>query len=284
MSYRSFPSCRGRSIVVPVLLLTLPAAASAQSAGEILQQALDRYQERMEGVENYTVVQTVMGFDATTYFERETVDGHVVFVQEDVGGGQAAEQVPQDYAAVLEAMSGRTSYQGAETVEGRECHRLVVEDFSGERMQSLLPAGPGDDWTPERMQVWLDTGQLVPRKMVMEGTVQNDGEQEPVTFTAWMRDYREVKGVLHPFRMEISTEGLGEALPEEDRAELRKSLEQMKAQLEDMSPQQREMMKQMMGGQMEKLEQMLASGALDMTLEVRELKVNEGPPGNGRQE
>jgi hypothetical protein len=271
-----------RSPVLVLLLLLLPAVASAQSAGEVLQQALERYEERMEGVENYTVVQTAMGFDATTHFERRTVDGHVVFVQAEEASGSAARQIPQSYSAMLEAMRERAAYGGTESVDGNECHVLTLDDFSGERMESLMPSGPEDDWTPKRMKIWLDSGQLVPRKMLMEGTVTgDDGREKPVTFTARMKDYREVEGVLHPFRMEMSSEGLGEAIPEEDRAEIQRSLEQMKAQMENMSPQQREMMKQMMGGQMEQLEEMLASGSLDFTVEVTELRVNEGPPGAG---
>ncbi len=41
---------------------------------------------------------------------------------------------------------------------------------------------------------------------------------------------------------------------------------------------QRKMMESMVGGQIEKLEEMVNSGNLDFTLAVKELRVNSGPP------
>lgn len=67
-------------------------------------------------------------------------------------------------------------------------------------------------------------------------------------------------------------------MSEEDAAEARQKLAEMKAQMENMSEEQREMMERLMGPQMENLEKMVGSGTFEMTLTVKDLKVNKGPP------
>lgn len=54
-------------------------ALDAQDADEILQTALERHAERVAGVEDYTVVQEVMGTPATVHFEKRIVDGYPTF-------------------------------------------------------------------------------------------------------------------------------------------------------------------------------------------------------------
>lgn len=262
-----------------ILVLAAAAPASAQSAEEVVNDALERFEQRMEGVQSYTVVQTVMGFESSTTFERRTVDGHTVFVPRETEGSEAAAQAPQSYQAMLTELGERATHEGIESVDGRECHLLSLEDFSGEAFGDLSPPGAGGEWTPERLRFWIDRDELLPRKMTMEGTVTRQGEEQPVSITALMRDYREVDGVVHPYRTEVRTEGLSPAMSPEERARMEASMKKLKKKMEQMSPEQREMMEQMMGGQLEKMEEMLATGAMDMTVEVKEIRVNEGDGG-----
>ena len=65
----------------PALLLTAFTAfsggtAAAQSPAEIVEAMLSEYEERIAGVENYTMVKAVMGFESVTYYEKEmSADG-----------------------------------------------------------------------------------------------------------------------------------------------------------------------------------------------------------------
>lgn len=261
------------SLALAVLLpALLPAAATGQSAADVVDRALQRYEERMEGVENYTVVQEAMGNRTTTHFVRTTADGHTVFVPRGAEEGGGDRQVPH-YTAMLNEMGKRATLQGTEPVDGRECHVLQLTDFSGDAFRQWNP-GQGN-WTPERLRLFIDTGELLVRKVVLEGTVAR-GEQgkQPVTVTARLRDYRNVDGVVHPFRTEIRTEGLGPSMTPEQRARMEKFLEKM----EQLPPRQRKMMEERMGDKLEKMKQMMASGTLDVTATVEEIRVNEGPP------
>src|SRR5690606_20885325 len=63
---------------LPFVLAPKPAAAQT-SAAEMLEAALAHHEARTSGIENYTIVQNVMGIESTIYYERETVDGRTLF-------------------------------------------------------------------------------------------------------------------------------------------------------------------------------------------------------------
>lgn len=279
MSRRTSASALVSSALVLALAAAGPAPASAQSAEEVVNDALERFEQRMEGVRTYTVVQTVMGFESSTTFERQTVDGHTVFVPRETEGSEAAAQAPQSYQAMLTELGDRATYEGTESVEGTECHLLSLEDFSGEAFSDLSPPDAGGEWAPERLRFWIDRDELLPRKMTMEGTVTTEGRDQPVSITALFRDYREVEGVVHPYRTEIRTEGLTPGMSPEERARMKESMKKMKEKMEQMPPEKRKMMEEMMGGRLDKMEQMMSSGAMDLTVEVEEIRVNEDGGG-----
>lgn len=268
-------------VVVALLAPATPAALQAQSGEEIMRTALERYEERMQGVENYTVVQEVMGFESSTYFEKQEIEGHTVFVPQEQMGSEAAQQAPDSPYSSMFELAERSTHEGTETVDGERCHVVSVTDFEGVDLWSP-PEGAGDgEFTPRKAVFHVDTDDYLIRKMKVDGTTTVQGESRDVSFTAHMRDYREVEGVVHPFLMEISVEGFQAGMSPEEREQMRKSMEQMRAQMDQMSDQQRQMMEKMMGGKLEKMEKMLAQGSMGATVRVKEIRVNEGPPEQG---
>lgn len=271
----------------PVLLcaaLLAPAAVPAlhaQTGPEVMRTALERYEERMEGVDNYTVVQEVMGFESVTYFERTEVDGHAVFVPRTRSGSEAARQAPTNPYASFVEMAERAERVGEETVDGDACHVIEVTDFEGLDVWSPEADAEGGGFTPERATFLVDTDDYLIRRIHVTGTSAARGEPREVTFTADLRDYRQVEGLVHPFVTEVSIEGAGAQMSEEEQEEMRRSLEEMRTQMEQMPDQQRRMMERMMGGQLEKMEAMLARGGMDLSVRVTEIRVNEGPPDEG---
>ncbi len=257
-------------------LAAAPVALPAQSAQEVLETALERHEQRMEGVRDYTVVQEIMGFESTTYFERVERDGHVFFVPRQQAGSEAARRAPENPYAALTEMAERATLEGTEQVDGEACHVVTVTDLEGTDFYES--AGAGEQFRPDRATFLVDTDDYLIRGMRMEGTATTDGQTRDFSLDARFRDYREVEGVVHPFRVEVSVEGMGGQMSEADRRQARRSLEQMRQQMENMSDEQRQMMERMMGDQMERIEGMLASGAMDFTATVREIRVNQGPP------
>jgi hypothetical protein len=260
--------------------LLAPAPALTQSAEQILSTALTQHEARMRGIENYTLVQEVMGIETTVYFEREMVDGRPMYRSRVVSAGGQGVPVGGGWESPYEGFAefaSRARYQGTETVDGHRTHALVVEDFRG------LPGAPmpedAQDFDIRQATLYLDASNHVLRRMVMEGTATVEGRARPITMQARFEDYREVDGLLHPFRTVMTTAGL--AAPDvsaADMAEARRSLAQLERQMEGMPAAQREMMERMIRPQMKQLENLLAGEGLEFAIEVREVRVNAGPP------
>jgi len=279
------------SRLLPLLLLIVlgafaPTTLTAQSAADILQSAADRHAENLRGIDDYTVVQEVMGMTTTMYFERGP-DGE--FQSRIVGGVGGASTVsmsdfapnePEQFTRMAEA----AVYAGTETLDGRQVHVIRYEDLSvlQDYMESHGMGGDrGGEMVPETMETWIDADRLVPLRLETHGTMTMNGRSGPVTSTVVMEDYREVGGMLYPFTTRIQTTGMAELMDisPDQLEEMQSQMEEMTAQMERMPAAQREMMERMMGDQLDRLRDMLTSGAMAMTVTVVELRVNEGPPG-----
>jgi hypothetical protein len=262
--------------------LLVPVPAAAQSAAGILNTALERHDARMRNVQNYTLVQQVMGTQTTMYFEREMVDGRPVFQPREVGVlgqnvpvGADGWESPDPYAGLAE-LAERARYQGVEVVDGHNTHVLVIDDFRG--LRGFDPSPQQQDMEFRRGTLYVDAADYVLRRMVMEGEATTQGQRQPVTMDVRMEDYRNVDGVLHPFRTVIKTDGLAPGVSAAEMEEARRSMAQLKAQMESMPAAQREMMERMVRPQMEQFERMMAGGGMEITMEVTDLRVNAGPP------
>jgi len=278
------------------LLLTLPSAGEAQSASEILDQALERYEQRAEGIDDYTVVQSTEGVmtgmagvtdqnSITMYFEKTMVDGHPVFVPHNAAVDSLAKVqeragINRSPSETLRAMKEHARLDGTDAVDGHDCWVLHVDD--PEALTQLQQSGGENAVKLQAMSMCLDKEDYVPRSLIVEGESSMNGETRPITITTLMSDYREVDGLLQAYKTEINMSGISSStMSPEEREKTRKQLEDARAQLADMPEAQRAMVEKMMGGQIEKLEKMLADDALTFTFVVQEVKVNKGPPGKG---
>ena len=89
-----------------------------------------------------------------------------------------------------------------------------------------------------------------------------------------MGDYREVQGLLIPFRTVTTIEGLAAAIDPEVKAQF----EEMQLELEALPAQQRAMIIELMAEQMEQFEAMMVDDSAPMVVEVlvTDVRVNEG--------
>lgn len=260
--------------VAGIALVTAPAPITAQSGPEVLRTAMEQYAERHEGIENYTLVQSVMGFESTTYFEREMVDGIPVFLPRSTSGSEAAQQAPQSPWEHFDEMEERAEHRGFETVDGTRTH--VVEITDVDEIDIWDPSSGGMDFRPETLTLFIGEDDYLIRQMHMTGSATAQDAPQTVSVTATFSDYREVDGLTHPHLTTMTVEGLQSSVSEEQRASMMEMMEQM----ENMPEAQRAMMRRMMGDQFEQIERMLTEGAMDLSIEVTEIRVNAGPPGD----
>jgi hypothetical protein len=272
---------RRKTTILTLSALAIPLAvtpAPAQSAGALLDRAFQAYEQRMSGVENYTVTQRVMGIESTMRFEREMVDGRPTY---RVASASAAGQtIPADGEGNLDdayasfrMLRDRARLDGRETIDGASTHVLRVDDFSG--VAGFAPSPAEGEFTVESGRLFVDDEQHLLRGMTLEGVAVVDGQRHPVTMEMRMHDFREVGGMLHPFRTVIRTSGLAPTASAEEMAQARASMEELQQQMRSMPAAQREMMERMVRPQIEQFERMLEGEAVEVQIEVVDVRVNE---------
>lgn len=249
-------------------LLLAPAGAAGQgSGGDVLRTALDRYEERLRGIEAVEIVQRTtlpMGGATTTETRlvRDTVGGRTVLVPaEGRSGGQSS--VTRLFA-LFQRVSDRAELRGRETVDGEATHRVAVD-----RLQELdvgagaLSGGPGEAFRADSASLYLDVDDYVLRRADVWGSMEMGGRRRSVSATARFRDFREVEGFVHPYRTEarVSVEGVGE--------QVRRMMEGLEESEADSA--RRAAMEEAVGA--------LTGGEMAVTVVVRQLRVNPGAGG-----
>jgi len=260
------------TVALCMAIALTPALASAQKdASKIIQQALQVYEEGAQNTDSYRMTAETMGFESKTLMKKEIIDGHPVFVPAQFSGSEDAQwESPQNW---FRQIADRAQYDGTEEVDGRRCHVVSIDNFEG------IDVSPGIQSDGEFQPTWMSIAiaeDHLPRRMRMKGNTVIEGSAREVSILALMTDYRQINGMYHPFRILIEAEGFmgpGGA-SEKDMAEAQESLEELERSLEDMSDQERAMVEKMMGGQLERLREMVTSGKLKLEMVVTSIEPN----------
>ena len=257
-----------RGISTSLVLCALVATSVAgQSVADIVDRMYEAYERQAAGVDNYTVVQTIMGFESVDYFEKEMVDGRPVFRRSNAGGG--------GFFLIGPDLVEHARYAGREQIDGSSVHVLAVDDVSA---LDIAPQTGSDDmdFVPRRARIFIDDEIMALRRMEFVGDATTDDGVHEVTMRMDLLDYRDVSGLLIPHHSVMEIEGFGAMIDPEMQAQF----EEMERQLADLPPEQRQMMERMMGPQIEQMRQMMSGGDGGMTVEVRvtDVRVNSGPP------
>lgn len=265
-------------LAAAIVAATAPAPATAQSAGEILRTALERYEQRMEGIDTYRVTQRVMGMTTTNRFVKTTMDGHPVFVQ--AGADSAVNRMPRGWGnpyRLFPRLADRAELVGNADVGGHRTWHVAVTDFQGLELDAMTPDRAAGEFRPQRLDLHLDTGNHAIRKLELQGKMVTDTASRALSLTAGFDDYREVQGMLHPFRVSIRVQGMSAALPAGELERARQQLQRVQQQIEQLPEDQREKARQAMGDQLEQLRRIVESGEVRTEVVVTDLQVNEGP-------
>jgi hypothetical protein len=266
------------SLVLGVLVAT---SVAGQSVSDVVDGMYEAYERQAAGVDNYTIVQTMMGFESVNYFEKEMVDGRPVFRRRNAGAGglsfglgdQDAGQ--GDIFLIGPDLVEHAKYAGREQIDGSSVHVLAVDDVSA--LDIAPPTGSDDmEFAPRRARIFIDDEIMAPRRMEFVGDATTDDGVEEVTVRMDLLDYRDVSGLLIAHHVVMEIEGLGAMIDPKMQAQF----ENMEKQLADLPPEQRQMMEGMMGPQIEQMRQMVSGSGERMTIEVTvtDVRVNSGPP------
>jgi hypothetical protein len=278
---RSRTSWSIRTLALAAVTVALAAApAGAQDAVEILDRMLDEYEARAESIDDYTLVQSFMGFRTTSYFVKQMKDGRPVFeLQSASADGTEVDRsgagTPDDIYAMGEDFKESADYEGRETVNGFDTHVISISDLESTELGQQI--GQDSEFRPVSGRLYLDPELYVPRRMIFDGELINDDGTHEVTMTMDLQDYQEHQGLLVAHTTVMTVQGLGAAIDDDARAQF----EQMEKELAEMPPEQRRMVESMMADQLEQFRAMMAGEDEPMVIEVQvsEVRVNSGPPG-----
>lgn len=268
-------------------LVLAVSPAPAQSAGEIIDEVLERQEQRLDGIQNSTMVwrheEPSMSIRDTAYLEKRTVAGHAALLPVDTAG----QQVGAGFVGRMYQEFGENArHEGTAEVNGHEAHVLVVDDpetlerWSREMFRPMFERGRAtQEVTLREARAYIDTERslLLKTRFVFEAS--RDGETFPVEAETVYEDYREEQDLLWAHRMVNRTVGLTGAMSPEELEKAREALRKMEEKMEKMSESRRKMMESFMGDRLEKWRKMVEAGTMETVTELVEVKVNQGPPG-----
>lgn len=274
-------SIRGLAAALLFIAFAGASTVSAQSVDAVVNEMRARYQAQLETVDTY-IVETNQ---YTSYHRKTTRDGDATYETEmqwkDSGGGMfsGAGAMPslQPGLAQLDTLAQKASYLGTETVDGRPCHVLRIDDpaaLSGNRMPAMNANAPQQGET----RLYIDAEQYVPLRLESEVSVERNGESQTLRPRILLSDYRTTDGLTLPWSMEMKMENLDATISAEERKQARQSLEEMEQRMQEMPEEQRQMMEGMMKNQLEQLRNILDEGSIQFAIEVQDVQVNAPLP------
>lgn len=246
------------------------APAAAQTAEEIINTALARYQASTAGIDNFTLVQETMGQATVLRYEKQTVDGQPVFLPAEGEGGASW----GNFYGVYAPLATRARLEGEDVIDGEATFVLSIDDFSEVDFGTLGMPENGD-FVPKKATLFLDTDEYLLRKVIMKGELTGTSMAGPFTVEAQMQDYRQVEGMWYPFRVLAVAQGIQSGMSSEDLEEAQAGMAEMQEQLAQIPASQRSMVEAMLKPKIEQLEKMLNSGTFEFTVQTKEVRVNE---------
>jgi hypothetical protein len=266
-------------------------SAQAQSVDAVISKMKAQYEQQLAAVDTY-IIETDK---YTTYHRKVTADGSATYESRTqwkdsehfMGGsfmGDMNSTMPSEDA--LNRLAENATYGGTETIDGVQTHVLIVDDpsaLSDEMMDDDsmdMPANEEDDNIQVgSMRFYVHADMHVPVRMDYDATVtREDGSSQKMNSVVTFTDYRTVDGLTLPYQTMMRMDNLNASISPEDREEARKSLEEMEKKMKEMGERQRKMMERMMGGQMDKLRQIIEEGTIEYTIQVQDVQVNASIP------
>jgi len=282
---------RSRQLLFATLTLLLSFGAFAQDSDSILTKAREMQLARWEGVQNYTVVQSVAGTNLVMYYERVDETSFRVVPQSELQRRMAAStgsysMTPEEVAAIAEHkgdgaiadfddiqdLAKSSKVLGTETIGGRSGFHLKADDV--DRVQQMGDQNVSFD----TFEIWIDTTDYVPLKILIHGTSSGPDGARPIMVDVLFSDYRNVPDskLYEAYRQTMSMGGVLDPKQQKELQEAMKQMDEMEAQLAAMPEAQRKMMEKMMGPKIEMMKQMASGGAMEVVTETIDIKVNTG--------
>jgi len=237
---------------------------------------ISQYSNSLEGVETMMTVSSMDGFmqtdtPDTTYYRKVTLEDGTHVLEDVSSGGNTPGADYWNFKENFDAIAENSTYEGTETIEGRETHVIFIEDVSALYGQTMGEVENGGQGEPQSGRFYIDAEDYVPVRMSFD--VQFDGEYSG-SVDVNMKDYRLVDGIQMAFLTEIAMEGISDQFSAEDLAEARQGMKELREQLENASGMQKRIMERAIEPQLERMEKILEEGSMTMSVTILEAQTN----------
>lgn len=264
-------------IFLTALLFISVNTLYAQSPKEILDEMIEQYTNSIEDVETMMMVTRMEGFmetePDTTYYRKVEQDGFPNLQVVNSGSDAPTTgyyNIQENYDALVE----NSTYEGTETVNGREAHVLFIEDVSALYDQVVTTPEAQEEQAqaePQSGRLYIDAEDYIPIRMSFD--ISYDGEYTG-TADMDMTDIRNVDGMMIPFQMEMKIQGVSDSMDPEDMAEAKKNMEELEKQMENASGLQKRILERAVKPQLERLQKILEEGAMTIRTIVVDVQTN----------
>lgn len=272
------------ALLLTLLFLTSKAAFGQYNdmhAAEILEVVRSHYERSITDIDDYKIVTE----NFTTHYQKKYDNGRPYFVSKvetesfwgsvsDMGMHTTSPMVDAGFFSpeIFEHLLMNSSYKGTEHLEGKNTHVIFLKD-----MRVLMEAFDDVEEPVGSLRLYFDDEDWVLRQMKFSTMAEiEEGDVREIEPVMRMKDYRNINGLMIPFRTTIAVYGLSDYLSDEEREEAMAALEELEYELQHMPEEQRAMLEQMMGGQLDNLRQMLEDDMIEFVIEVKEVLVNTG--------
>jgi len=204
--------------------------------------------------------------------------------QGDDGRAEAADEI-----ADMEVFAQRARMVGTEQVVAtteeksgsqikHEAYHIMADDLTDVQLDQ---PGDGGKFTINRIDLWIDTQQMVPLMLKIAGEMERDGEVTPLIITKLDLDYKRVGSLYESHTKVHRLSGIYKAMSKKEQKEMEKAkaeFQQAKKQLASLPPDQKAMVEKMIGDKMDQVMKMLEEDNIESIMDVVSIAINEGPP------
>ncbi|MGM0934632.1 MAG: hypothetical protein ACQEWD_14430 [Bacteroidota bacterium] len=259
--------------ITMITLLSNTANSQDQKAVEILESMQERYEQSIENIDDYIIEKD----DHTIYHKKATTKDDRPYFKTKIKGEyredmESASAANKDlYSQFSSQAKEKATYKGRDEVDGNEVHVIYIDQME---IEGFNPDRDTEN-TVKDIFLYIDPDKLVVRKM--EFTVKSQikgGEVREISPVVKNRDFRNVEGMLIPYKTATVVKGL--ALNEEERKKAEKGLRDFEKKMEEMPKSQREMVEQMAGGRIKIARKMIEEDQYEKVSQVKNIEVNTG--------
>lgn len=263
--------------ILAIFLLVCSSSLFAQSAQDILDDMIEQYTNSIEDIETMMMVTRMEGFletePDTTYYRKVETDGFPTLEAVSSGSNTPASNY-YNFHESYDALVENATYEGTETVNGREAHVLFIEDVRAlydDMVTNPQAQQQQEQAEPQSGRMYIDAEDYIPVRMNFD--ISYDGEYTG-SADMLMSDIRNIDGMLIPFMMEMKIEGISGSMSAEDMAEAQQSMKDLEEQMENASGLQKRILERAVKPQMERLQKMLEEGAMTMRTIIEDVQTN----------